>query len=321
MNSHKERKIFIMKKILVLVLAFMLTLGTVAFAAEFKDMPDDWSTAALTAAVENGLLGGNGGYIYPSDNMTRAEMATIMARACGATKEAVITGFTDVNPDDWFYASMAKAVAMGAFTGSDNKLNPDNPITRQEAFLVLSRVFGLATFNVDTAILDTFKDGNKVDDWAKKGVAAIIASGYVAGNDGYLNPLDNISRAEFAVVMDRLIKYYIDDAEAEIPTDGNVMVRVPGVNLNGIKTDKMIVIGDGVGEGDFEVKDAEILNKLVIRAGTKVSVAGAFTEIATVVPGVVVYGTLDNIERVHSCDGSRFEIPTLIMLPETGDAE
>ena len=139
MNSHKERKIFIMKKILALVLVFMLSLGTVAFAAEFKDMPDDWSTAALTAAVENGLLGGSGGYIKPSDNMTRAEMATIMARACGATKEAIITGFTDVNPDDWFYASMAKAVAMGAFTGSDNKLNPNNPITRQE-FLVLQHL-------------------------------------------------------------------------------------------------------------------------------------------------------------------------------------
>ena len=315
MNSHKERKIFIMKKILALVLVFMLSLGTVAFAAEFKDMPDDWSTAALTAAVENGLLGGSGGYIKPSDNMTRAEMATIMARACGATKEAVITGFTDVKPDDWFYASMAKAVAMGAFTGSDNKLNPNNPITRQEAFLVLSRVFGLATFDVDTAILDQFKDGAKVDDWAKDGVAAIIASGYVAGNDGYLNPLDNISRAEFAVVMDRLIKYYIDDAEEEIPADGNVMVRVAGVNLDGIKTDSMIVIGDGVGEGDYAIKGAEINNKLVIRAGTKVSIDGSFAEIATVVPGIVVSGDIDNVKKIYSCDGSSFEIPTFIMLP------
>lgn len=319
MNSHKERKIFIMKKILALFLVFMLSLGTVAFAAEFKDMPDDWSTAALTAAVENGLLGGSGGYIKPSDNMTRAEMATIMARACGATKEAIITGFTDVKPDDWFYASMAKAVAMGAFTGSDNKLNPNDPITRQEAFLVLSRVFGLATFNVDTAILDRFKDGGKVDDWAKTGVAAIISSGYVAGNDGYLNPLNNISRAEFAVVMDRLIKHYIDDTEAEIPTDGNVMIRVAGVSLDGIKTDSMIVIGDGVGEGDYAIKGAEINNKLVIRAGTKVSVDGSFAEIATVVPGVVVSGNIDNIKKIHSCDGSRFEIPTFIMLP--GEAE
>ena len=315
MNSHKERKIFIMKKILALVLVFMLSLGTVAFAAEFKDMPDDWSTAALTAAVENGLLGGSGGYIKPSDNMTRAEMATIMARACGATKEAIITGFTDVNPDDWFYASMAKAVAMGAFTGSDNKLSPNDPITRQEAFLVLSRVFGLATFNVDTAILDQFKDGGKVDDWAKEGVAAIIASGYVAGNDGYINPLNNISRAEFAVVMDRLIKHYIDDAAEEIPTDGNVMVRVPGVSLDGIKTDGMIVIGDGVGEGDFAIKGAEINNKLVIRAGTNISVDGSFGEIATVVPGIVVLGKLGVAKKIYSCDGSRFEIPAFIMLP------
>jgi hypothetical protein len=76
----------------------MMALSTVAFAAEFKDMPNDWSTSALEAAVKNGLLTGSGGYIKASDNMTRAEMATIMVRACGATKEVDISGYV-VNID------------------------------------------------------------------------------------------------------------------------------------------------------------------------------------------------------------------------------
>lgn len=308
-----------MKKIIALVLVCMLSLGIAAFAADFKDMPSDWSTAALDAAVKNGLLSGNGGYIYPSDNMTRAEMATIMVRACGATKEANITGFTDVAPEDWFYTSMAKAVGMGAFTGSDNKLSPDSPITRQEAFLVLSRVFGLASFKVDTSIIDTFKDGAKVDDWAKEGVAAIVSNGYAAGNDGYLKPLDNISRAEFAVVMDRLVKYYIDDAESEIPADGNVLVRVPGVNLDGIKTEHMVVIGDGVGANDFAISNAEITGKLVVRGGKKVEVDGTFAEISTVVPDITVSGNPQTISRIYSCDGSVFEIPMFIGLPDAAE--
>ena len=93
------------------------------------------------------------------------------------------------------------------------------------------------------------------------------------------------------------------------------MIRVPGVNLNGIVTENMVVIGDGVGAGNIELKNAEILNKLVVRAGTKVSVDGVFTEIATVVPGIVVSGDIENIGKIYSCDGSSFEIPTFIMLP------
>ncbi len=301
-----------MKKILALVLVFMLSLGTVAFAAEFKDMPDDWSTAALTAAVENGLLGGSGGYIKPSDNMTRAEMATIMARACGATKEAIITGFTDVKPEDWFYASMAKAVAMGAFTGSDNKLNPNNPITRQEAFLVLSRVFGLATSDVDTTILDQFKDGGKVDDWARKGVASIIASGYVAGNDGYLNPLNNISRAEFAVVMDRLIKHYIDDAQEEIPTDGNVMIRVSGVDFTGFETEKDVILGDGIGDEGVKINNAKIMGNLVIRGGKNISVNGKFGNVIVVVPGITFECNNKDFEHLYVCGGSYYSTPIVV---------
>ena len=44
-----ERKI-IMKKFIAFALVCLLSLSSVALAAEFKDMPDDWSTAALTSA-------------------------------------------------------------------------------------------------------------------------------------------------------------------------------------------------------------------------------------------------------------------------------
>lgn len=302
-----------MKKVLALVLVCMMALSATTFAADFKDMPDDWSTAALEAAVENGLLTGNGGYIKAQDNMTRAEMATIMVRACGATKEADISSFTDVKPEDWYYTSMSRAVAMGAFTGADNKLNPESPITRQEAFLVLSRVFGIDTEDVlDETALASFNDGSQVADWAKKGVVAILEAGYVAGDNGNIKPLANISRAEFAVVMDRLVKYYIDDAAATIPSDGNVMVRVPGVNLAGIKSNGTIVIGDGAGDAEYSVTDADIAGKLVVRSGKNVVVNGKINEVAIAAPGVKVLGDVTNINKVYVCKDSEFEIATII---------
>ena len=294
-----------MKKIIALVLVCMMALSTVAFATEFKDMPDDWSTSALEAAVKNGLLTGSGGYIKASDNMTRAEMATIMVRACGATKEVDISGFSDVKAEDWFYTSMARAVAMGAFNGSDNKLNPNSPITRQEAFVVLSRVFGLDVSDPkELSALNDFKDADKIADWAKKGVASIVYNGYVAGNEGYINPLNNISRAEFAVVMDRLIKYYIDDKAAVFPTDGNVMVRAKDYPLNSLDTEYMVVAGDAIGDVEYTVVDGKIGDRLVIRGGTTVKVKGEYNKVVIAAPGILANINTDGINHIHVCKDS-----------------
>ncbi len=299
-----------MKKIISLIMVSLLVFSVSAFAADFKDMPNDWSTSALEAAVKNGLLTGSDGYIKASDNMTRAEMAAIMVRACGATKEADISAFKDVKESDWFYSSMAKAVAMGAFKGSNGKLSPQNPITRQEAFLVLSRVFGLDT-NIDLSNDDKlagFKDGNKVADWAKNGVGAITARGYVAGNDGYIKPLDNISRAEFAVVMDRLVKYYIDSPDAEIPTDGNVMIRCAIEKIAGLKTDKMVILGDAVGDANVRIEGADMDGKLSIRGGKNVSLDGAFEDVSILCAGIKASGDVSKMGKVYLCKDSNFAI-------------
>ncbi len=307
-----------MKKLLAILMIFVMTISSAAFAADFVDMPDDWSTAAIENAVENGLLTGSDGYVFPQNNMTRAEMATIMVRACGATNDADISAFTDVSTDDWFYSSMSKAVAMGAFNGSDNKLNPDNNITRQEAFVVLSRVFALDVNNdIDTSVIDTFKDGGQVADWAKSGVAAIISQGYVGGADGKLNPTANITRAEFAVVMDRLVKYYIDDPETTtLPTDGNVMIRVGGLKLDGVSTERMVVIGDGAGASEMSIVNADFADALVVRGGANTMVDGAFANIKIIMPNLRLEGNPSKIKKVYVCKNSTYSMGNLLLNDE-----
>lgn len=267
-----------MKKIisLMMLIVFVLTtFSTFAFADEiqvkdmFVDMPDNWATDALVAAVENGLISGSDGYIKPDDFMTRAEMAAIISRATGCQTEADISEFTDVTKDDWYYSPMAKAVYMKGFKGSDGMLNPENNITRQEAFVVLARVFGIATNPVsDYSAIDVFTDKDQIADWAKDSMNMIIREGYVGGNDGRVNPLDNITRAEFAVVMNRLVKYYIDEPGDYTPNaDGNIMIRCGGVNINKFSTDKMIVVGDIKGEDAVNFVDCNIQGTVVTRGG------------------------------------------------------
>lgn len=138
-----------------------------ASATDFSDFPNDWSASAMSQAVENGLLGGYNGKIQPKGKLTRAEMATILNRAFGATEKASLEGYTDVASDAWYYGDMAKAVQMGTFVGAgEGMLYPSQYITREEAFVVLARAFEVAGGDVQS--LDSYSDGRAVSEWALK---------------------------------------------------------------------------------------------------------------------------------------------------------
>lgn len=198
---------------LILSLAMIVSiLPITAFGADFTDMPNDWSTAALEKAVSNGLLKGDNGKIRAEDSLTRAEMATIVNRAFNAVEKAPLTKFNDLAANKWYYEEMAKAVKMETFVGSGDKLNPEASITREEAFVVLARAFKIS--EKDAGVLDGFSDKNSISDWAMDEVAALVLTGYVAGSNGQINPKNNITRAEFAQIMDNLVKTYITQAES-----------------------------------------------------------------------------------------------------------
>jgi hypothetical protein len=165
------RRITMAKKFLSILLVLVLVLGLLPAAGAaalstsptFSDMPDNWATEALESAVANGLLVGDDGKIMPDSPLTRAQMATIIARAFGATEEGDISEYTDVKSTDWFGGSMAKALKMGVMHGYDGRMNPKDNITREQAFAVLARAFKLAPA---TAINKTFEDLGDVSDWA-----------------------------------------------------------------------------------------------------------------------------------------------------------
>ena len=251
---------------LLMMLPVSVFADTAAFASEFSDMPNDWSTTALENAVNNGLLNGYNGKIMPKDNLTRAQMATIVNRAFGTTEKASLSSYTDVAASAWYYDDMAKAVQMKTFVGSGDKLNPDSNISREEAFVALARAFKLSGASVSA--LDKFHDKALVSQWAKDGVASLVSAGYVAGSNGQLNAKQYITRAEFAQMMDNFLKKYIKTS-GTYSTDitGNVMINVPNVTLKSIKITGDLIIGDGVGNGDVTLDSVVVTGRTIIRGG------------------------------------------------------
>ncbi len=289
-----------MKKVLSLLICGIMLIS-VCSAQTFTDMPNNWATTALTNAVDNGLIGGSNGLIRPNDPLTRAEMAAIMVRAFGGQELADLSSFVDVNEKNWFYADMSKAVAMGAFTGDGQYLNPNDNISREQTFAVLARMFSL---NYDAeinqvlgrptsadAVLSQFADAAAVSPWAKELVASVVASGYVGGSDGKINPKNNITRAEFASVMDKLVKTYVDTpGEYTSFPDGSVVIRCQGVTVKNATVKGNLIIGEGAISG-ADLINANVSERYVARAGQEnIIKGGTFGSVRLIRPGVVVSG-------------------------------
>jgi len=268
------------KLIISFVLVFVFCFSFITVSA-FDDMPNDWSTKALQSAVDNGLLKGSDNKLYPKNNLTRAEMATILVRALGAVELGDISDFTDVQEKDWFYDEMAISYKMKIFKGDGaGKLTPGTPITRQEAFLVLARAFSLTPVKENG--LDVFSDGKDVSSWAKEGVEALVTNGYVSGSNGKLNPLSNITRAEFAQVMFNLIKGYVDSAQDLAKLDsieGNVIVRAKDLStLENVTVKGDLIIGDGM-SNTLQMENVSAQGRVVIRNSGNLKFDGKASEI------------------------------------------
>lgn len=276
-----------MKKLLAFLLCTVVVMGmgTGAFAA-FSDMPQGLDGEIIQKAVDNGLISGfEDGTVQPATAITRAQMAAIMARAMNAQGVADISGFADADQNAWYYNDMAKAVEMGAFKGDDkNCLNPNNTISRQEAFIVLSRIFNLPDAPEDA--LSKYTDASSVASWALPQVRSIVAGGYIDTTD-VIRPLDAMTRLEFAYVMDKLVSLYIDaDGEYTTLPSGNVLVRAQNVSFKGITTDNNIFIGDGV-KGTVDLTDCT-LNNVIIRGGTVNVNSGLYTRMRAIGMGTVI---------------------------------
>ena len=306
------------KNTIAMVLAGAMLLPSNAFAADlsqYKDFPNDWSAKSLEQAIDDGLLNGSNGMIDAKGLLTRAQMAAIVSRSFGAAKTASLDDYRDVLPSAWYYSDMGKAVKMGAFQGANGLLNPDAPITREEAFTVLARAFALE--GGGSATLKDFVDGGTVSSWASESVAALVAGGYVNGANGMLNLKNNITRAEFAKVITGMAASYVGAEGVSGKTvEGNVIVRESGASLSGMTINGDLIIADSADKVSLD--GVKVTGRIVIRGASteaslknssagkgvlvsnpngaaSLSVSGGSVGTVTAKSDLVVSGSVDNI--------------------------
>lgn len=177
---------------------------------------DSWFYDAVTHAVASKIMSGydNGsGAFGVGDQIQRQDVALILYRLLGNGETAPSCGLVDV-PQDYYTQAVDWCVANGVFTGykdGSNEFGVGDPLTRQDLMTVIYRISGATTEGVDDSAFDELPDSSLTSPWAVDAAKWALSEGIVSGmeqTDGsrLLAPLNNISRAEVAQVMQRAME-------------------------------------------------------------------------------------------------------------------
>lgn len=127
----------------------------------FKDVPAKaWYNTAVSTMAKLGIVnGGSDGYFRPSDPITRAEIAAMIARCDGNSYGNAYTNFSDVK-GHWAANYIARAYELGWINGYGTTYAPDKYISRAETVAILNRVLNRAPQTTSDLLsgLNTFND-------------------------------------------------------------------------------------------------------------------------------------------------------------------
>ena len=232
--------------LLCLVMALTL-LPTVALAegSGYRDTDGHWAETAIDRWSAYGVLEGDSGNFNPDGALTRAQMAAILSRLLNLP-DAPDAGFSDVKPDDWFAEYINKCAAAGIMLGDNGKANPNEPITRQQAIVMIARALGIQP--IENPDLTKYADAAQVSAYAQGYVAALIEAGIVGGvTADLLAPQANINRASTVTIFDRAIGTYANEAGQTIKADGDglILIVAKDVKLTDVPEGTRIVVADG----------------------------------------------------------------------------
>jgi len=177
----------------------------------FTDIDDHWGYDGIQFVFERGFMGGTTATTFsPNTLINRATVVTILYRIAG---EPVITYrpiFSDVLAGVWFSDAVAWAYTNNISSGiGEGQFGSESPLTREQLVVMLHRfveLYGIDTSIDASASLAIFSDADEVNPWAEAGMLWAIDRGLIISPaGGALNPHINVTRAEYATILMRLM--------------------------------------------------------------------------------------------------------------------
>lgn len=242
-------------------------------AAAFEDTQGHWAQAAVDRWADCQVVSGySDGRFGPDDPITRAQMAVILNNLLGWTHEAENT-FTDLPTGVWYTPAVLRANAAGVMLGDGTRMRPCDPITREEAAVMLSRAL-----RVSGGKGTVFADGASVSVWARDAVDTMSAHAFINGTPaGEFVPGAHITRAETATILNNAVKGYYDKAGSysEGLNGGVVIIRAAGVTLRDMRLTGDVIIAPAASGSEVTLQNVVVEGRLIVQSGASAQVIAA----------------------------------------------
>ncbi|MCF0151488.1 MAG: S-layer homology domain-containing protein, partial [Firmicutes bacterium] len=177
-------------------------------AEAFSDVdPEAWYHEAVSYVTREGLMEGYSETSFgPNNELTRAQLITILWREAGKPAAETEKTFTDVPEGTWYSEAVCWAASVGITEGYGNgTFGVSDGITREQLATMLYRFEQKVNgggFKGAWMFLLSFKDADQLSEYADEAMHWCVMNGIINGKgDGILDPKGKATRAQVAQML------------------------------------------------------------------------------------------------------------------------
>ncbi|ABR49665.1 peptidase M28 [Alkaliphilus metalliredigens QYMF] len=167
-------------------------------AVSFIDIKGHWAESNIERLVELGAISGySDGSFKPSNNITRAEFATVLVKAFGF--ESTNGKIFNDTANHWAKDYIAAAAEHGIVSGyNDTTFGANDSITREQMTIMIVKATKLEITEGTTSFIDR----DQISSWALGAVNTASENNIISGyQDNTYRPKANATRAEAVTVI------------------------------------------------------------------------------------------------------------------------
>ncbi|MDA8345148.1 MAG: fibronectin type III domain-containing protein [Thermaerobacter sp.] len=248
----------------------------------FEDLGNaQWAASAIETLSAQGLINGlTPTQFLPQDPVTIGQLAAILLRYKGQSRQG-----------ESFDAEVSQAQQAGMLSGLGGAVGTGDA-TRAQAMTMIMDALGVTSqgSSAQPQILGQFHDGTLVPGWARNAMVLAVQLGFLAGSGGDLLPQGSITRAELAVILQRV------EADLGLPASSSATGNAsPGSVHAGSVAGTVSAIGNGqitiAASGNQEDDQGQTDNGN-LPAGTYYLSPG----VKVVVPGEGAHGSVSQVQ-------------------------
>jgi len=197
----------------------------------FSDVKSNfWAYEAIMELVDRGIIKGYTDNTFkPDSTVTRSEFASMFTKSLNLTTSNNTQTFTDVPISSWDYSAVE--AAKNYLTGYKNSNGTmyfygTNAAVREDMAVALVKALKVTVESNNTVLQQLYTDYSLISVNLRDYVYTAYKNGIMIGSSNKFNPQENLTRAEAATLMQRIL-----DAE-KVVVDGVEKVVIGGTNTN-----------------------------------------------------------------------------------------